>query len=149
MTMNNDLPWDGFSIESGERFASLAVPECIGLKWVKTSDVRVGVAIDLPSEMTAIDPGRAYKNLEFEVMELGGTANAYKIFCVFCVDSAYFEIFEDLCRSLIKVLKHVDDPAAKARTTVTRAKAWSELFRSGRRELSREQVMGLICELNF
>jgi len=146
---NSQLPWEKFGLEAGEVFAAVAVPDCTGLKWVKTADTRVGIAIDLPGDMSPFDPGRAYQNLEFEVLPLSEGANPLKIFCVFCVDSSYFEIFEDLCRSLIKVLKDIDDPISKAKTTVTRANAWSELFRSGRRELSREQVMGLICELNF
>ena len=143
------LPWDRFQVGEGELLASISVSGCPGLKWVKTSETRVGVAVDLPNDMPVFELGKAYKNLEFEVLELASSASPYKVFCVFCVDSSYFEIFEDLCRSLIKVLKDIDDPISKAKTTVARANAWSELFRSGRRELSREQVMGLICELNF
>lgn len=149
MTSNNELVWGGLSLSAGQELVSKAIESCEGLMWVKTSETRVGIAVNLPGDMPIFDPGKAYKNLEFEKIDLYGGAEGPKIFGVFCVDSAYFEIFEDLCLSLVKVLKSIDSPLAKANTTVTRAKAWSELFKSGRKEMTREKVMGLICELFF
>lgn len=149
MTNDSGLVWDGMSLSAGQRLVSEAVESCEGLMWVKTSETRVGIAVNLPGDMPIFDPGKAYKNLEFETIYLYGGSEGPKIFGVFCIDSAYFEIFEDLCRSLVKALKQIDSPIAKAKTTVTRAKAWSELFKSGRKEMTREKVMGLMCELFF
>lgn len=146
---NDGLVWENISLEQGEVFAAVSVESCVGLKWIKVSETKVGIAIDLPSDLPVFDAGKPYKNLEFSTIDLTTGSTPRRAFCVFCTDSSYFEIFEDLCLSLIKVLKSIDCPKAKAKTTVTRAKAWSELFRSGRRELTREQIMGLICELVF
>mgnify|MGYP000703918061 CR=1 FL=1 len=146
--MTNDaLVWDRITAPSPPALAFLGVADSVGIKWLKATDSKVGFAIELPKGFE-FNPGKPYRILEFEVVKPDVSTDK-SFFCVFCIEPGSFEIFEDLCLSLIKGLKGIDDPLARAKTTIIRAQAWSELFRSGRRELTREQILGLVCELQF
>jgi hypothetical protein len=141
------LIWDRMNTPPPPALAFLGVTDSVGIKWVKATDSKVGFAIELPKGFE-FSPGKPYRILEFEVIKPDISTDK-SFFCVFCNDPGSFEIFEDLCLSLIKGLKGIEDPLARAKTTIIRAQAWSELFKSGKRELTREQILGLICELQF
>lgn len=144
---SNVLVWDQMPSPAQPRLAFLAIPNQTGLKWVKANASKVGIAIDLPATLD-YTLGKPYRKLDFEIVKLSTTSDK-SVFCVFCIEPGLFEIFEDLCRSLIKGLEGIDDPHSRADTTIVRAKAWSELFRLGRRELTSQQILGLLCELRF
>lgn len=148
MSMTNSaLIWDRLPALPPPNMAFLGIPNNPGLKWVKATESKVGIAIDLPSTLES-PPGKPFRSLDFEIVKLAAT-RAESVFCVFCNQPGSFEIFEDLCHNLVKGLEGIQDPIARAKATIDRARAWSELFKSGRRELNREQIMGLICELEF
>ena len=144
---NNSLVWDRIPAPKFPNLAFLGVSELSGLKWVKATDSKVGIAIDLPPGLD-FNPGKPFRNLEFDVIKPSSVGDK-SFFCVLFSEPGSFDIFEDLCRSLIKGLDGIQDPVARAKTTISRANAWSDLFKSGRRELTKEQILGLICELHF
>ena len=144
---NNSLIWDRIPAPTPPNLAFLGVSDIAGLKWVKATDSKVGIAIDLPPGLE-FNPGKPYRNLEFDVIKPSSMEDK-SFFCVLFSEPGSFDIFEDLCLSLIKGLDGIQDPVARAKTTILRANAWSDLFKSGRRDLTREQILGLICELHF
>ena len=144
---SNTLVWDRMNAPPPPAYSFLGVADSVGVKWVKATDSKVGFAIELPKGFD-FSPGKPYRILEFEVIKPDASTDK-SFFCVFCNEPGSFEIFEDLCLNLIKGLKGIEDPLARAKSTIIRAQAWSELFKSGRRELTREQILGLICELRF
>lgn len=141
------LVWDSMREPAPASLAFLGISQKPGLRWVKATDSKVGLAIDLPAGFE-FSPGKPFRNLDFEIVKLGASVDK-SVFCVFCQDPGSFEIFQDLCFNLVKGLDGIDDPLARAKTTIARAQAWSELFKAGRRELTPEQILGLICELEF
>lgn len=145
--MNKTLIWDTIPTPAASSLTLLAIANQPGLKWVKESETKVGVSIDLPSDF-AFTPGKPYRKLEFNVRKLSLVTDE-SVFCVLCNDPPLFEIFQDLCNSLVSGLEGITDAHHRAHATILRAHAWSELFKSGRRELNRQQILGLYCELRF
>ena len=139
-------PWDEFEApKSGQQLTFKPLSDCEGLQWVRGESSEVGIAVDFPSG-SSYNAGQPYQSLEFSLIEL---SPSLKVFCVMCHDSNLIELFADLCFSLIKVLKTIQEPIARAQSTILRANAWCDLLKRGKKDLSREQIMGLVCELKF
>lgn len=139
-------PWKSIKTPTdAERLAAVSVNNCIGLKWIKSSENRLGLAVELANDHRDIRTG-TFKHLEFEVLNI---SSSLRYFCVFCTDQNYLDLFEELCHSLIQNVSHIYSLSAKADAVVKRAEAWAEFLKKGRKSLTREQILGLFCELSF
>ena len=143
-----DSPWLNIPKPSEEeKLRMLAVKELPDMKWVKDSEGRCGLGLELSPE-TKVSLSASFEHLTFDVIPLTADLKV-RVFSVFCQSSQFQELFKSLCIDLLADLSHIPTESARAKAILSRAKAWASFFKSGGRRLSLEKQLGLISELKF
>ncbi len=139
--------WDEFSQPSkGQLFLKLATSSSYGnWSWSKDSDGKVGIALELKSQINASDLATS-KYFEIDTKNIPLIGN---VLTVFCTSSEFYEIFEVLCRDLIKSASNAHTESEAIAILSNRIHTWSKLFSRGFKGLSLQQVLGLAAELSF
>jgi len=114
--------------------------------WVKQSDGRVGLAIqvldgNVPTPEIPISKHFEVKEKIYE--------NYPPMLTLICVNYEFFEIFEVLCQDLINYSKSLKTVEQLLSGIKNRILVWYELFKKDFKGLTKKQVIGLAAELMF
>ena len=114
--------------------------------WVKQSDGKVGLAIQLQnSDLNVPDiPISKHFEVKEKVYE-----NCPRMLTLICINYEFFEIFEVLCQDLINYSKNLKTVEQLLLGIKNRIFVWYELFKKDFKGLTKRQIIGLAAELTF
>jgi hypothetical protein len=128
-----------------DNFITQAVPNSIGLIWLRKGFDAVGFGFEC-QELELGDVGMGFDRLKIEHVKAGSN---FSFLAITCNDSEFFSIFQDACQDFVSVCREVTSAEERLGIVVNRATALNKLFARKRRKLTREQLLGLFCELLF
>jgi hypothetical protein len=130
---------------ASDTFITQAVADSTGLIWLRKGVEAVGFGFECPA-IHISDVCRGFDKLSVEHVEAGAN---FSFLAITCSDSAFFSLFQETCHDFIEVCKEVTSAEERLGIVINRATALNKLFARKRAKLSREQLLGLICELLF
>ena len=130
---------------ASDTFITQAVPDSIGLIWLRKGVQAVGFGFECPA-IHISDVCRGFDKLSIEHVEAGAN---FSFLAITCSDSAFFSLFQETCQDFIEVCKEVTSAEERLGIVINRATALNKLFARKRAKLSGEQILGLFCELLF
>ena len=139
--------WNEFSTPPDGQFLLklLKTTDYGNWSWVKDSESRVGIALELTAQIAVSDlPSSKYFEVSAKQVPLVGN-----ILSVFCKEAEFHEIFEVLCTDLVKSALVASSSAEAVTILSNRILAWSKLFSKGFKGLTAQQVFGLAAEISF
>jgi hypothetical protein len=113
--------------------------------WLKEFDKGVGIALEVNGD---VDTSQIDSTKYFDVVKRDAP-NIGSVLTIVCKDAEFYEIFEVLCRDLVKTASQANDLAQAIRLIGDRVSAWTKLFARGFKGLTRSSVYGLAAELSF
>jgi hypothetical protein len=112
--------------------------------WIRQSDKKVGIAVEIEGDFFNTVELPSSKNLEVNVKRYVGLE---PMLAIVCLNSEFFDIFEVLCNDLIKVCSNHNDKSSVLNAIKKRILIWHELFKRDFRGLSKKEIIGLAAEL--
>lgn len=138
--------WDSIRTPVAGQFSLRVIKTCSfgNWSWIKESDQKVGIALELKSEFSLTDcsTSKYFSIKSREAQSLG------HIITVVCQDEEFYEIFEVLCLDLVSETSNAVDERDAISALKARINLWSYLFKS-LKKMGRKEVYGLAAELSF
>ncbi|WP_299605671.1 PD-(D/E)XK motif protein [uncultured Tateyamaria sp.] len=136
-------PWNTIQISEARRVDSQGKHDFF---WVRMPDKSVGLLLRLSDETSEIRPLPKLKHVDVSY-QLVDEQNCY---CVTLGESTHVDLFETLCRDVVKAAEEAPDLQSALARAVRRTLRWHHLLRGGRNQgMSLEEQRGLVAELAF
>jgi hypothetical protein len=140
--------WDGLATPEGNAITMRLAHkgEHATWSWIRQSDRKVGIAIEIIGDYFDLSDINSSKNLECVVKTYVGLD---PMLTIVCSHTDFFEIFEVLCRDLINVSIKFNSKIQVVNSIKNRISIWHELLKRDFKGLSAKETLGLAAELNF
>ncbi len=138
-----DDPWSNLQISEARRVDSHGKHDFF---WIRMPDKSPGLLLRLSGDTSEIRPLPKLKHVGVFYQMVDGQ-NCY---CVTLGESTHLDLFETLCRDVVKTAEEAPDQQSALARAVRRTLRWHHLLRGGRNQgLSLEEQRGLVAELAF
>lgn len=131
--------------DQNDRYRTSAVLDGPGLIWLRKGQNGVGFGFECPH----VDLSGIKGSFEKLLIEHVKAGESFSFLSITCDESQYFSVFEKTCFDFIEACKQIKESEKRLQIVVNRAVALNRLFARKRRGLTREQIIGLFCELRF
>ncbi|WP_196223489.1 PD-(D/E)XK motif protein [Roseibium sp. RKSG952] len=138
-----ESPWKNLQVGEARRVDSQGKHDFF---WIRMPDKSPGLLLRLSGDTSEIRPLPKLKHVGVFYQVVDGQ-NCY---CVTLSESAHLDLFETLCRDVVKAAEEAPDQQSALARAVLRTLRWHHLLRGGRNQgLSLEEQRGLVAELAF
>lgn len=139
--MSND-PWKGLTAGNMRRVDAHGKHDFF---WGTVENKAPALLMGLKPDTETESELPAFKNIDLRLRAING-----RFLVISLLDDAHREIFETLCRDMVKAAESVPDQTAALERVIRRARRWHFLLKGGSSQgLSKEEQRGLVGELAF
>jgi hypothetical protein len=136
-------PWSSLQISEARRVDSHGKHDFF---WVRMPNKSPGLLLRLSEETSEIRPLPKLKHVGVFYQMVDG----HNCYCVTLGENSHLDLFETLCRDVVKAAEEAPDQQSALARAVRRTLRWHHLLRGGRNQgLSLEEQRGLVAELAF